>query len=363
MAEHLFYTQKVTGSTPVASTKYKYGDVAHLGGHLLYVAGADPAVSATIKHGALAQLGEHFPCKEEVVGSTPTEFTIYIVNSDKCCYIWYNRRMNSIVFLSLNLVSSNMYIGVTSRPDRKWYLGSGKLVKKAIKKHGRHNFVRITLGVFEKEEDAYRMEFELVNENWVSRPDTYNLKVGGHGGWKFVNEREELKEKAKNNLINKVCEEIHFEGKKFKSVTEGAKYFNVSRSTFNNWVKKGKRDRKSNTWNKGKSRSEKDKKKISEGVKQNGNWDSKKIPCFYKGIWYESKAEAARQNNMSKSALDLRLKLGKEPKEKTDIRTNRSCVINGIKYKSRSAASRELKISRQLVNFRIKSNNFKNYVG
>lgn len=62
------------------------------------------------------------------------------------------------------------------------YLGSGWILKDAIKKHGKENFIREILYICKSRKDAREKEAELVNEDFVSREDTYNLVVGGIGG-------------------------------------------------------------------------------------------------------------------------------------------------------------------------------------
>ena len=51
--------------------------------------------------------------------------------------------MFHLVYLTTNLVNSKIYVGVhsTYNPD-DGYLGSGKTLKKAIKKYGESNFKR-----------------------------------------------------------------------------------------------------------------------------------------------------------------------------------------------------------------------------
>lgn len=84
------------------------------------------------------------------------------------------------VYQTLNKVNQNVYIGVHKTTDPyDGYLGSGIILCQAIEKYGRENFEKTVLFIFEKIEDAYRKENELVNQEFVSRVDTYNLAIGG----------------------------------------------------------------------------------------------------------------------------------------------------------------------------------------
>lgn len=82
-----------------------------------------------------------------------------------------------------NLVDGKMYIGkhITDDIDDD-YMGSGKYLKRAIKKYGKENFRKEWLGFYEDEEELNYMERVFVDDTWVSRSDTYNLKIGGEGG-------------------------------------------------------------------------------------------------------------------------------------------------------------------------------------
>ena len=91
-----------------------------------------------------------------------------------------------------NLVNNKIYIGVHSTKDiDDSYMGSGVNIQSAIKKYGINNFKKDILYTFDNVEDMYAKEKELVTEVFLLREDTYNLRVGGTGGFDFIN---------KNNL-------------------------------------------------------------------------------------------------------------------------------------------------------------------
>lgn len=87
-----------------------------------------------------------------------------------------------------NKVNGKIYIGVHKTANvNDGYMGSGKVIRAAIAKHGLENFEKSILETFESSEEMFRREKEIVNEDFLSRDDVYNLRRGGTGGFDFLN--------------------------------------------------------------------------------------------------------------------------------------------------------------------------------
>lgn len=94
----------------------------------------------------------------------------------------------NFTYQTKNLINGKTYIGVHSTNDMNdGYMGSGMNVSRAIKKYGKDNFVTIPLNFFDTIEEAYEEERYLVNSDWVSKTDNYNITEGGNGGWFHIN--------------------------------------------------------------------------------------------------------------------------------------------------------------------------------
>lgn len=103
--------------------------------------------------------------------------------------------MNYIVYKTTNLINGKIYVGVhyTNPEIFDGYIGMGvskhdrkknkRGFPKAVAKYGYENFKRETLKVFpdtkEGHDQAYALEAEIVNIDFVKNPNTYNLTIGG----------------------------------------------------------------------------------------------------------------------------------------------------------------------------------------
>lgn len=116
-----------------------------------------------------------------------------------------------IIYKTTNKINGKCYVGSHKTDNiEDGYLGSGKYLKAAIKKHGPENFVREILFQFNNPDDMYAKEAEIVNEDFLMNENTYNLKVGGYGGFDHIN-RDEVSRRIKNQKARKTTNKIIFE--------------------------------------------------------------------------------------------------------------------------------------------------------
>lgn len=115
-------------------------------------------------------------------------------------------QVSYFVYKTTNLVNNKFYIGKhQTRNNQDGYLGSGKLLKRAISRYGRENFSFEILEFFEDEESLNKREAEIVTEEFCRDPQNYNLCVGGRGGFSYIN-RNGLNCNSKNSPeIRKKC--------------------------------------------------------------------------------------------------------------------------------------------------------------
>jgi hypothetical protein len=140
-----------------------------------------------------------------------------------------NKNLNYkfIVYETINTVNNYVYIGVhkTLTPyEFDGYIGNGVYINKpctyeksktkfqqAVKEFGPKSFKRFTQAVFDDEDAAYDLEEQLVNCEFLARPDIYNMVLGGKFGvpmnvkvyqyditGKFISEYDSMLEASKH---------------------------------------------------------------------------------------------------------------------------------------------------------------------
>ena len=79
------------------------------------------------------------------------------------------------------------YIGMHSTDNLEdGYFGSGSLLSRSIKKHGKDKHVKEILEYLPTREALKLREKEIVNEECIADKWCMNLKLGGEGGWDHI---------------------------------------------------------------------------------------------------------------------------------------------------------------------------------
>ena len=108
--------------------------------------------------------------------------------------------MKYTVYKITNLINENVYIGVHKTNNLEDdYMGSGVNIRRAINEYGINNFKKEYLAIFDNSDDMFKMESELVNEDFIKDNKTYNIVKGGNGSFEHINEIYWTEEKRKKH--------------------------------------------------------------------------------------------------------------------------------------------------------------------
>lgn len=94
------------------------------------------------------------------------------------------------IYKTTNLKNGKYYIGMHSTSNlNDGYLGSGKRLRRSVRKYGKENFKLEILEFFDDRESLVKRERELVNEEVIKDAMCMNLMIGGKGG--FISDKQQ----------------------------------------------------------------------------------------------------------------------------------------------------------------------------
>lgn len=181
------------------------------------------------------------------------------------------------IYLTINKVNHKTYIGQKMLKNKSWdkdrYLGSGVLLKKAIKKYGKENFEKFLIQFCESKDELNKQETFWIAEYRKRGLAQYNIANGGYGGSGPLSEETKRKiseatkgrpawNKGKTGVYS---DEVLEKMRKNNKGNLGKKFSDEHRKKIAESLK-GK-----NTWSKGSHHTEETKKKMSEALSGENN--------------------------------------------------------------------------------------------
>jgi hypothetical protein len=263
-----------------------------------------------------------------------TEISKCINNKSEFIEIKNKMKKYYTVYKIRNSINSKEYIGFHSTNDLKdGYMGSGKLIKKAIEKYGIGAFDKEYLAIFDNKESAEALEKELVNLEYVMGENTYNLSIGGNVtilygelngfyGRKHTKETKSLISKANTGYVHtseakqKISEssKLKWLNEDYrKKITDGLKSYWANLSEDSKIAHNSKISVSLTNVNK----SEEHKKNLSiSKIKFHVNMNQSEKDDFYKMVWtdeHKSKiSESLKGKTKTKDHID---KINKNPEK------------------------------------------------
>lgn len=118
--------------------------------------------------------------------------------------------MKYYVYETTNNINGKIYVGITGRDllAGNQYIGSGTLIRRAIKKYGKENFNRKILCIVGSRDFALELESKIVDCEFINRYDTYNIQIGGSSGPAFNGEENGMYGKTHSSETKQKMSEV-----------------------------------------------------------------------------------------------------------------------------------------------------------
>jgi len=118
------------------------------------------------------------------------------------------------IYKVTNTINKKVYVGKDTHDDED-YLGSGTLIKRAVKKYGKHNFRKEILARCETIDELNTQEIDCIAHLDCIHPKGYNILFGSMGGDTITNNprQEEIKNRMSEAGRKKVGSKNGFYGK------------------------------------------------------------------------------------------------------------------------------------------------------
>ena len=139
------------------------------------------------------------------------------------------KKLKHILYKITNTVNGRYYLGVhsTYKID-DYYMGSGKLLKADIKKYGKDKFTKQVLFIFDEIDHMLHMESQLVTEEVIQDPNSYNIRMGGCGYFGRLMKYQRVSKIPKEQHKNILKGELRTEAQKQASVKHSQRMKNIT---------------------------------------------------------------------------------------------------------------------------------------
>lgn len=226
-------------------------------------------------------------------------------------------KKHNLVYKTVNLINSKFYIGKHSTDHlNDGYLGSGLLLKAAIRIYGKENFKREILHDLSTSYKAANIERELITEELLLNDQCYNIALGGTGGnlGKEVNKKIGKKMSAILSGVPKT--QSHIEALKATWLTKNYKLSSelknkIKKTVSKTWALMSTEERKKKCGHSGEKNGFFEKShsiKSLELMKYNlpdrsGSKNSRARQVTFNGVVYLTQKECMEKLNISKRKL------------------------------------------------------------